>query len=149
MYKVALCDIFFKRMRVYKSCALFLPRATTSRVACTRARSSLILTRRRPPSSWRRSGWGRRTRSLSSTTSWLRATPCRVSSTSSMPPAPSWWASAWRWKRASSTAATPSGSRATTSTLWPLSRRLRPTTSPSGRMIRYEKGFSAGLRRPV
>ena len=80
---------------------------------------------------------------------WLRATPCRVSSTSSMPPAPSWWASAWRWKRASSTAATPSGSRATTSTLWPLSRRLRPTTSPSGRMIRYEKGFSAGLRRPV
>ena len=63
--------------------------------------------------------------------------------------APSWWASAWRWKRASSTAATPSGSRATTSTLWPLSRRLRPTTSPSGRMIRYEKGFSAGLRRPV
>ena len=81
--------------------------------------------------------------------SWLRATPCRVSSTSSTPPAPSWWASAWRWKRASSTAATPSGSRATTSTLWPLSRRLRPTTSPSGRMIRYEKGFSAGLRRPV
>ena len=52
-------------------------------------------------------------------------------------------------ERASSTAATPSGSRATTSTLWPLSRRLRPTTSPSGRMIRYEKGFSAGLRRPV
>ena len=56
---------------------------------------------------------------------------------------------AWQWRRASSTAATPCGRRAIPSTPWPSSRKRPPTTSPSGRMIPYEKGFSAGFRRPV
>lgn len=41
------------------------------------------------------------------------------------------------------------GRRAIPSTPWPSSRRLPPTTSPSGRMIPYEKGSCAGFRRPV
>lgn len=69
--------------------------------------------------------------------------------TSSRPPGLSWWALAWQWRRASSTAATPCGRRAIPSTPWPSSRKRPPTTSPSGRMIPYEKGFSAGFRRPV
>ena len=80
---------------------------------------------------------------------WPRAMPCRASLTSSRPPGLSWWALAWRWKRASSTAATPCGRRAIPSTPWPSLRKRPPTTSPSGRMTPYEKGFSAGLRRPV